>query len=92
MIYHKLFVSTVYNFIRKVQILKTPDFYSGVFSIVGMPGFEPGVLRTRIVNVTVTPHSVYLETKLIIIKGNKKVSPDLSARGKLVTQLEKFIW
>lgn len=23
---------------------------------VGMPGFEPGVSRTRIVNVTVTPH------------------------------------
>ena len=23
-----------------------------------MPGFEPGVSRTRIVNVTVTPHPV----------------------------------
>ena len=25
-------------------------------SHVGMPGFEPGVSRTRIVNVAVTPH------------------------------------
>ena len=29
-------------------------------SLVGTPGFEPGVARTRIVHVTVTPRPVYI--------------------------------
>ncbi|GEM_PF-5613434 len=32
--------------------------------MVGMPGFEPGVSRTRNVNVTVTPHPVVVVSTL----------------------------